>query len=169
MSLKHNRVVQSSSAGEMGQLNQVQPIQSPVTLGEKKRATAAQIDAVKPVKNSEVSVTLLEEPYRSILTLGSPVCEKKIDGSEDKIDDRFGRFLGACFHCKKKLALDKDVFMYGYLRAFCTIECRDKQIAVDEKDNKPSPVSTAAATRLTEATTKRGFGSQVNRQAVARF
>ncbi|KAA8527628.1 hypothetical protein F0562_034977 [Nyssa sinensis] len=96
--------------------------------------------------------------------MGSSLREKKNGGSEDKIDERVGVFLEVCYLCKKRLAQDQDVFMYGNLQAFCTPECRDEQIALDKKDRKPSRRSTA-----TEEPAKQGFGSQAKRQAVARF
>ncbi|XP_010513800.1 PREDICTED: uncharacterized protein LOC104789859 [Camelina sativa] len=40
-------------------------------------------------------------------------------------------FLDLCRFCKKTLRPDQDVFMYGYLGAFCSKECRAKQMACD--------------------------------------
>ncbi|XP_010473748.1 PREDICTED: uncharacterized protein LOC104753158 [Camelina sativa] len=40
-------------------------------------------------------------------------------------------FLDLCRFCKKSLRHDQDVFMYGYLGAFCSKECRAKQMACD--------------------------------------
>lgn len=41
-------------------------------------------------------------------------------------------FLSACFFCKCRLGLGKDIFMYRGDRAFCSPECRYQQIVVDE-------------------------------------
>ncbi|KAH7655331.1 Zf-FLZ domain-containing protein [Dioscorea alata] len=42
-------------------------------------------------------------------------------------------FLKACFFCKKELSPQKDVYMYKGDQGFCSIECRYKQMVVDEK------------------------------------
>ncbi|XP_057519669.1 FCS-Like Zinc finger 10-like [Amaranthus tricolor] len=45
---------------------------------------------------------------------------------------QFGCFLEKCFLCKKKISEDDEVFMYSNLRAFCSYECRKKQINMDD-------------------------------------
>ncbi|KAG5538031.1 hypothetical protein RHGRI_025202 [Rhododendron griersonianum] len=41
-------------------------------------------------------------------------------------------FLKSCFLCTKELSLDKDVYMYKGDQGFCSVECRDRQIYLDE-------------------------------------
>ncbi|KAF5466281.1 hypothetical protein F2P56_016222 [Juglans regia] len=41
-------------------------------------------------------------------------------------------FLKTCQLCNKKLSLDKDVYMYRGDQGFCSIECRNRQIVLDE-------------------------------------
>ncbi|KAF7135282.1 hypothetical protein RHSIM_Rhsim08G0243900 [Rhododendron simsii] len=41
-------------------------------------------------------------------------------------------FLKSCFLCTKELSLDKDVYMYKGNQGFCSVECRDRQIYMDE-------------------------------------
>ncbi|XP_059458650.1 FCS-Like Zinc finger 17-like [Corylus avellana] len=41
-------------------------------------------------------------------------------------------FLKTCQLCNKKLCPDKDVYMYRGDQGFCSIECRSRQIALDE-------------------------------------
>ncbi|XP_010535233.1 PREDICTED: uncharacterized protein LOC104810583 [Tarenaya hassleriana] len=43
-------------------------------------------------------------------------------------------YLKRCHLCKKKLRQDKDVYMYRGDLGFCTVECRDRQILMDERD-----------------------------------
>ncbi|KAK4853781.1 hypothetical protein QYF36_014485 [Acer negundo] len=45
---------------------------------------------------------------------------------------RSGDFLSSCFLCNKKLH-GLDVFMYRGEKAFCSAECRDKQIRTDDR------------------------------------
>nr|VDD28111.1 unnamed protein product [Brassica oleracea] len=41
-------------------------------------------------------------------------------------------FLEHCFLCRKKLLPEKDIYMYKGDRAFCSVECRSKQMTMDE-------------------------------------
>ncbi|XP_058226920.1 FCS-Like Zinc finger 17-like [Rhododendron vialii] len=41
-------------------------------------------------------------------------------------------FLKSCFLCTKELSLDRDVYMYKGDQGFCSVECRDRQIYLDE-------------------------------------
>ncbi|XP_011026134.1 PREDICTED: uncharacterized protein LOC105126826 isoform X2 [Populus euphratica] len=57
-----------------------------------------------------------------------PEKEKDIGGGLVKTE----HFLDRCGYCKKRLNKKQDVYMYGYLGAFCSPECRDAQIAIDK-------------------------------------
>ncbi|KAK6268320.1 hypothetical protein QUC31_012480 [Theobroma cacao] len=41
-------------------------------------------------------------------------------------------FLKSCHLCNKNLSLDKEVYMYRGDQGYCSIECRDRQIVLDE-------------------------------------
>ncbi|WJX96185.1 FCS-Like Zinc finger 15 [Trifolium repens] len=43
-------------------------------------------------------------------------------------------FLDQCFLCNKKLLPEKDIYMYKGDRAFCSVDCRCKQILRDEEE-----------------------------------
>uniref|UniRef100_A0A5B6YNK1 FLZ-type domain-containing protein n=1 Tax=Davidia involucrata TaxID=16924 RepID=A0A5B6YNK1_DAVIN len=43
-------------------------------------------------------------------------------------------FLEQCFLCKQKLLPGKDIYMYKGDRAFCSVECRCRQIFMDEEE-----------------------------------
>ncbi|CAA2997251.1 Hypothetical predicted protein [Olea europaea subsp. europaea] len=43
-------------------------------------------------------------------------------------------FLDHCFLCKQKLLPGKDIYMYKGDRAFCSVECRCRQIFMDEEE-----------------------------------
>eukprot|EP01018_Ginkgo_biloba_P022145 Gb_30637 [translate_table: standard] len=47
-------------------------------------------------------------------------------------------FLQACFLCKRRLGHGRDIYMYRDDRAFCSAECRQQQIVVDERKEKCS-------------------------------
>ncbi|KAF6138153.1 hypothetical protein GIB67_033567 [Kingdonia uniflora] len=42
-----------------------------------------------------------------------------------------GRFLSLCYNCKKNLEQGKDIYMYRGEKAFCSDECRNKEILFD--------------------------------------
>ncbi|GMH18779.1 hypothetical protein Nepgr_020620 [Nepenthes gracilis] len=44
-------------------------------------------------------------------------------------------FLDACFLCRTKLLPCKDIYMYKGDRAFCSEECRCRQIFMDEEES----------------------------------
>lgn len=87
----------SSSLGDTGLFNNIQPIETP-----------AAVSRPKPKQ--------WERPRRSILTLGSPLKDSNDDGSD--IDESFGVFLQSCFYCRRKISPKDDVFMSGcvYMR-----------------------------------------------------
>ncbi|KAG4157312.1 hypothetical protein ERO13_D02G055400v2 [Gossypium hirsutum] len=43
-------------------------------------------------------------------------------------------FLEQCFLCKQKLLPAKDIYMYKGDRGFCSVECRCRQILMDEEE-----------------------------------
>ncbi|XP_047328479.1 FCS-Like Zinc finger 5-like [Impatiens glandulifera] len=48
-------------------------------------------------------------------------------------------FLRACFLCKRRLIPGRDIYMYRGDSAFCSLECRQQQMARDERKDKLSP------------------------------
>ncbi|AEE80451.1 senescence-associated-like protein (DUF581) [Arabidopsis thaliana] len=54
-----------------------------------------------------------------------------LPAEKDKAQVQLTNFLELCRFCKKNLRHDEDVFMYGYLGAFCSKQCRAKQMACD--------------------------------------
>ncbi|KAK3220601.1 hypothetical protein Dsin_014571 [Dipteronia sinensis] len=45
---------------------------------------------------------------------------------------QYSCFLKSCFLCNKNLSLDKDVYMYRGDQGYCSIECRNRQIILDD-------------------------------------
>ncbi|XP_068331817.1 FCS-Like Zinc finger 15-like [Pyrus communis] len=43
-------------------------------------------------------------------------------------------FLDQCFLCKQKLLPGKDIYMYKGDRGFCSVDCRYRQIFMDEEE-----------------------------------
>ncbi|PSS07284.1 hypothetical protein CEY00_Acc17625 [Actinidia chinensis var. chinensis] len=57
-------------------------------------------------------------------------------------------FLKSCHLCKTNLSLDKDVYMYRGDLGFCSLECRNRQIYLDDmKELEASTKKTLASSR----------------------
>ncbi|KAH7687485.1 Zf-FLZ domain-containing protein [Dioscorea alata] len=56
-------------------------------------------------------------------------------------DDEPHYFLDSCFLCKKPLGSNRDIFMYRGDTPFCSEECRQEQIEMDENNEKNRKLS----------------------------
>ncbi|XP_047077555.1 FCS-Like Zinc finger 15-like [Lolium rigidum] len=56
-----------------------------------------------------------------------------------------GSFLQRCFLCHKDLAENNDIYMYRGDKAFCSVECRCRQIFIDEDAGSSSSFCTNGA------------------------
>ncbi|KAL3613650.1 hypothetical protein CASFOL_041724 [Castilleja foliolosa] len=52
-------------------------------------------------------------------------------------------FLDSCFLCNRSLSQNHDIFMYRGNTPFCSQECRQEQIEMDEADEKRWKISTS--------------------------
>ncbi|GMJ02070.1 hypothetical protein like AT5G49120 [Hibiscus trionum] len=77
-------------------------------------------------------------------------------------------FLQQCFLCKRKLLPAQDIYMYQGDRGFCSVECRCRQILMDEEDiikkancslAAMKPSSSSAGRRRRDAGRSRAGGS----------
>ncbi|KAI3449665.1 hypothetical protein Pfo_006330 [Paulownia fortunei] len=85
-------------------------------------SAAASVSPVKVLKTDAAA-----EPSRpKILTVASPLNVGESD------QPKIGGFLERCHYCKKRIAQNSEVFMYSNLCAFCSSECRDFQITLDQ-------------------------------------
>ncbi|XP_059428769.1 LOW QUALITY PROTEIN: FCS-Like Zinc finger 3 [Corylus avellana] len=57
-------------------------------------------------------------------------------GCEDHFNEP--HFLESCFLCRKPLGKNSDIFMYRGNTPFCSKECRQEQIEIDESKEKKS-------------------------------
>ncbi|KAG6485502.1 FCS-Like Zinc finger 3-like [Zingiber officinale] len=66
----------------------------------------------------------------------------------DGLDDEEPRhFLDSCFLCRKSLAGNRDIFMYRGDMPFCSEECRQEQIEMDEAKEKNRKLSQKASSK----------------------
>ncbi|KAK7387918.1 hypothetical protein VNO78_22716 [Psophocarpus tetragonolobus] len=60
-------------------------------------------------------------------------------------------FLDLCFLCGNRLLPGKDIYMYKGNRAFCSVDCRCKQILMDEEEPIKKDKCSLAAMRPTSS------------------
>ncbi|XVE57522.1 hypothetical protein DITRI_Ditri04bG0097400 [Diplodiscus trichospermus] len=60
-----------------------------------------------------------------------------------RFEDHQPHFLDACFLCKKPLGGNRDIFMYRGDTPFCSEECRQEQIDIDEANEKNRNLSSS--------------------------
>ncbi|KAJ6853506.1 uncharacterized protein M6B38_249805 [Iris pallida] len=68
---------------------------------------------------------------------------RRLFDDDDEVSPR--HFLDSCFFCKKPLgvAYGRDIFMYRGDTPFCSEECRQEQIEIDESFEKKSKKSSS--------------------------
>lgn len=133
MPVKRSRIGTSSSFGETDVLSHVSsPIESAWEV--RTGAPSAAVNPPKCLKPSLEEKTSDQPRSPWLLTMSSPVKDSRFDLSDH--GDRMGGFLEKCYHCKMKICLNDEVFMYSDLRAFCTAACRDRQIMLDKEMEK---------------------------------
>ncbi|RWR82200.1 DUF581 domain-containing protein [Cinnamomum micranthum f. kanehirae] len=129
MPVKRSRILRSSSQGELSVFDR--PPSPTAFLDIPKRsqpAAKAHRTSAAVAKSAPSSPGLVRAAPNNILALASP--DRK---TEVEIDGRIGGFLEVCFLCKKRLGASDNVYMYRSVHAFCSPECRDRQIARDEE------------------------------------
>ncbi|KAK6925747.1 Zf-FLZ domain [Dillenia turbinata] len=126
MPVKRSRIVRSSSFGEASVLNH-SPDRRLLWRSPQPSTSVKPSGGFAKILRPSVAET--EQSRPKILSLASP----KKDRVDLSRDGTIGGFLEKCFFCGKKIRENDEVFMYSYLRAFCTAECRDKQIAMDKE------------------------------------
>ncbi|MED6157832.1 FCS-Like Zinc finger 1 [Stylosanthes scabra] len=60
-----------------------------------------------------------------------------------RFEDHQPHFLHSCFLCKKPLGENRDIFMYRGDTPFCSEECRQEQIEIDEAMEKNRNLSSS--------------------------
>lgn len=74
-----------------------------------------------------------------LLNQAKPVSTRNRRKSADFLET--ANFLKACFLCKRSLIHGRDIYMYRGDSAFCSLECRQQQMNLDEKKEKCSLVA----------------------------
>ncbi|KAJ0034464.1 hypothetical protein Pint_24482 [Pistacia integerrima] len=72
-------------------------------------------------------------------------------------------FLQRCFLCQQPLLPGKDIYMYKGESAFCSVECRCRQIFMDEEDSIKKENCSLAAMKPTSSSSASGSRRKGNR------
>ncbi|KAE8683501.1 MATE efflux family protein 5-like [Hibiscus syriacus] len=83
-----------------------------------------------------LSVVLENQNSSNIISKKSPqlISKTTMFSSSPSSCSSLPSFLERCFLCKKKLLPGKDIYMYKGDRGFCSVECRCRQIFMDEEE-----------------------------------
>ncbi|CAL1396629.1 unnamed protein product [Linum trigynum] len=149
---KRSRVVTSPSQGEIGLLDIVQPMieSSPARMHTSPLFNVS-MKLRHPTPSTPGDFRSEAKHLSPGLFLFGPVNDDDDDDAWDlkrkqrqrrRPGEGYCEFLEGCYLCHKKLDLCH-VYMYGYLGAFCSPECRENQIAVDGFDQQVSKESSA--------------------------
>ncbi|KAI5649182.1 hypothetical protein M9H77_35187 [Catharanthus roseus] len=80
---------------------------------------------------------VVERCFGSNLGGGPSLSDKEnsflIEESHPMIIYPSDNFLSFCYNCKKKLGQGKDIYMYRGEKAFCSIDCRLKEMMIEEE------------------------------------
>ncbi|KAL2901606.1 Protein MARD1 [Bienertia sinuspersici] len=87
-------------------------------------------------RNSLRNISSLSSPLQSSSSVCSPRSTRLFEPSSRFEDVHSSHFLESCFLCKKPLGGNRDIFMYRGDTPFCSEECRQEQIDIDDaKEN----------------------------------
>ncbi|XP_054820208.1 FCS-Like Zinc finger 15-like [Prosopis cineraria] len=89
-----------------------------------------------------VGLSIVLESQRGVIPTNTPQVINKtaisILHNETPCSSNSNRsaFLDQCFLCRNRLSLEKDIYMYKGDKAFCSQECRCKQMFMDDDDDE---------------------------------
>ncbi|PHT58229.1 hypothetical protein CQW23_00592 [Capsicum baccatum] len=120
-----------------GVTNQYPLISRPLyyTVSSRRRNSLRNLSSIS--SSSSSSSSLLSP--RSVVTAA-----KYCDG---RFEEPQQHFLDACFLCKKRIGDNSDIFMYRGDTPFCSEECRQQQIEMDEAKEKKRSMSSIKSLR----------------------
>ncbi|KAG6593979.1 FCS-Like Zinc finger 15, partial [Cucurbita argyrosperma subsp. sororia] len=76
--------------------------------------------------------------------------------------------LHSCYLCNQKLLPGKDIYMYKGDRGFCSVECRCRQILMDEKESIMKENSSSSRKTASLSSSESGSSSSSTSMAASR-
>ncbi|KAM3232987.1 hypothetical protein P3L10_018346 [Capsicum annuum] len=95
-------------------------------VNSKQRRLVSSLLAQKLLKDVNISKF---EKVKSIIYLMNHITDQY---SENSLDQHSNCFLKSCFFCHKAISQHKEVYIYRGELGFCSADCRNKQIYLDE-------------------------------------
>ncbi|XP_042506295.1 FCS-Like Zinc finger 15-like [Macadamia integrifolia] len=74
-------------------------------------------------------------------------------------------FLDSCFLCKQRLLPGKDIYMYKGDRAFCSVDCRCRQIFMDEESVRRKNCSSSRSLGVGASSSRHSHRRGIRNQA----
>ncbi|GAB2219641.1 hypothetical protein Droror1_Dr00007278 [Drosera rotundifolia] len=85
-------------------------------------------------------------------------------GAPDSVS---GSFLRACSLCNRRLVPGRDIYMYRGDTAYCSQECRQQQMNLDEVKEKAATRCSVAATKTPQSSTGTASSASPNADPIA--
>ncbi|KAI4345396.1 hypothetical protein L6164_012524 [Bauhinia variegata] len=121
-------------------------------------AQKSSVSTKTPQVINKTMTMMLQKPSPSALSPSSNPCVNSRNPFSQT-----PTFLDQCFLCNKRLLPGNDIYMYKGDRAFCSVECRCKQIFMDEEETFRNENCSMAAIRPTSATSSSSSSSPASR------
>ncbi|MED6179992.1 hypothetical protein PIB30_006109 [Stylosanthes scabra] len=106
---------------------------------------------------SRTSLRNLSSPSSSSSSSSSLSSPRSGRFYDARFEDHQPHFLQACFLCKKPLSDNRDIFMYRGDTPFCSEECRQEQIEIDEEKEKKKSISSSMKALRNKEQAKSGY------------
>ncbi|XP_074556979.1 FCS-Like Zinc finger 15-like [Curcuma longa] len=90
-------------------------------------------------------LSILLETKNSLPNYTKIICKTSLVKNSSTSPFCSSAFLENCYLCQEKLQQGKDIYMYKGDRAFCSEECRRRQIFMDEESVRRDQCSVSAA------------------------
>lgn len=114
---------------------------------------------------SPSNTQLLDQQHRILTTAKTIPTTRNRRKSADFIET--ANFLKACFLCKRRLIPGRDIYMYRGDSAFCSLECREQQMNIDEKMEKCLLVASRKDSRNSSVAGGKGSDVSAKSETVA--
>ncbi|MCE0482149.1 hypothetical protein HAX54_040596 [Datura stramonium] len=135
----NNNHNQNNNNNNNKNFNQYPLISRPLyyTVSSRRRNSLRNLSSFSSSSSSSSSSSLLSP--RSVVTAARHY--------DARLEEPQQHFLDACFLCKKRIGDNSDIFMYRGDTPFCSEECRQQQIDMDEAKEKKRNISSIKAMR----------------------
>ncbi|GAB2292904.1 hypothetical protein Dimus_027133 [Dionaea muscipula] len=114
----------------------------------------------------------LGDPDPAILAMVSPRVATRRNSSDFVPSNSNSSFLRVCSLCNRRLVPGRDIYMYRGDSAYCSQECRQQQVNMDERKEKAASrcsaaAAAAAATMKQQASTTSSSPASSNADPIA--